>query len=145
MAAALSLHETISLRAPAWLARHTEARRVRILDVRPKALYLRGHVPGAVHAPARTMLFDRSGAVLSAGEVALAMSNLGVGDEHTVVFVDSDRSDDARAAARALARYGHFDVHVLDGGFARWVAEGRPLSLSPTEYPAASFTAKVSS
>ena len=145
MAAAVSLHENISVRAPAWLQRHTGARRVRILDVRPRALYQRGHVPGAVHAHARSILFDRRGAVLSAGEVALAMSNLGVGDEHTIILVDDGPSDDARAAARALARYGHYDVHVLDGGLGRWLAEGRPLSLTATEYPTASFTAKVTS
>jgi 3-mercaptopyruvate sulfurtransferase SseA len=141
--AALVSSETISLRAPAWLARSEHADHVRVLDVRPHALYARGHVPGAVHAPARTLLFDRRGALLSAGEVALAMSNLGVGDEHTIVLVDDARSEDARATARALARYGHYDVHVLDGGFNRWRAEGRPVSITPVAYPAASFTARV--
>jgi len=144
MAAALSQPSSISLRAPAWLARHERAKAIRILDVRPRALYLRGHIPGAAHAHARSLLFDERGAVVSAGEVALAMSNVGVGDDHTIILVDDSLQEDARATARALGRYGHFDVHVLDGGITRWVAEKRPLTAVPTEYPIASFTARVS-
>jgi thiosulfate/3-mercaptopyruvate sulfurtransferase len=93
----------------------------------------------------RAVLFDHHGNVVSAPELAIAMSTLGVGDDHTIVLVDDGPPDAALAAAWALAKYGHRDVHVLEGGFARWVGEGRPVSREVLRHPGASFTARVSS
>jgi 3-mercaptopyruvate sulfurtransferase SseA len=144
MAALTKPLDPFGTRAPAWIMRQLESRALRVVDVRAARSFARGHVPGAVHLDVRATLFDHRGAVVSVGEVALAMSTLGVGDEHTVVLVDDDaRGDVALAAARVLARYGHRDVHLLDGGFARWLAESRPVSRAATRYPAASFTARA--
>jgi 3-mercaptopyruvate sulfurtransferase SseA len=62
----------------------------------------------------------------------MAMSGLGVGDEHTIVLVDE-------------GRYGHADVHVLEGGFARWIGEGRAVSREIIRHSPASYTVKVPS
>jgi thiosulfate/3-mercaptopyruvate sulfurtransferase len=40
---------------------------------------------------------------------------------------------------------GHDRVAVLDGGFAKWLAEGRPTRSGPEARPPASFVAKVRS
>jgi len=109
------------------------------------AAYVQGHIPGAVALDVRAVLFDEAGDVVSAPELAIAMSGLGVGDTHTIVLVDAGRPDAAVAAAWALVRYGHQDVHVLEGGFARWVGEGRAVSREIVQHPPASFTAKVPS
>jgi thiosulfate/3-mercaptopyruvate sulfurtransferase len=111
----------------------------------PSAQYLSGHVPGAIALDVRAVLFDDDGEVVSGPELALAMSSLGVGDEHTVVLVDEGRPDAALAAAWALTRYGHRDVHVLEGGFTRWVGEGREVSRELVRHAPASYTAKVPS
>ena len=111
----------------------------------PSSAYVRGHLPGAIALDVRAQLFDDHGDVVSAPELALAMSGLGVSDDHTVVLVDDGRPDAALAAAWALARYGHKDVHVLEGGFTRWIAEGRAVSREIARLPPASFTARVSS
>lgn len=157
---------------PAWLEPRLGRPSLRILDVRadappdlqsgprlraagrasrerrrphrgPAAAYVEGHVPGAIPLDVRAVLFDASGEVVSAPELALAMSELGVGDGDTVVLVDEGRPETALAAARALARYGHRDVHVLEGGFARWLGEGRAVSRDVVRLPPASYTAKV--
>jgi 3-mercaptopyruvate sulfurtransferase SseA len=109
----------------------------------PSALYLAGHVPGAIALDVRALLFDDDGEVVSGPELALAMSSLGVGDGHTLVLVDEGRPDGALAAAWALTRYGHRDVHVLEGGFARWVGEGRAVSRDVVRHAPASYTARV--
>jgi thiosulfate/3-mercaptopyruvate sulfurtransferase len=111
----------------------------------PSSAYLSGHVPGAIALDVRAVLFDDAGDVVSAPELAMAMSGLGVGDGHTVVLVDDGRPESALAAAWALARYGHRDVHVLEGGFARWVGERRKVSREIVRFAPASFTAKVPS
>ena len=109
------------------------------------AAYLQGHVPGAVALDVRAVLFDEAGDVVSAPELAIAMSGLGVGDGHTIVIVDESRPEAALAAAWALAKYGHDDVHVLEGGFARWVGEGRAVSRAVVRHAPASFTARIAS
>ena len=141
---------------PSWLEARLTSSDLRILDVRadgqrapsrcgPSPAYMKSHVPGAVSLDVRAVLFDEIGDVVSAPEIAMAMSGLGVGDGHTIVLVDAFRADTAAAAVWALARYGHTDVHVLEGGFARWIAEGRVVSREITRHRPASFTAKVAS
>jgi thiosulfate/3-mercaptopyruvate sulfurtransferase len=116
---------------------------LRVLDVRGMKSFVRGHVPGSVALDVRGALFGPSGAMVSGPELALAMSSLGVGDEHTVVLVDHTPPDAALSAAWALRHYGHTDVHLLEGGFARWSADGRPTSREEVRLPPASFTAKL--
>lgn len=144
---------------PAWLTRHLREPSLRVLDLRTDAVatppparrqrarggvpgcFLRAHVPGAVPFEARA-LFEASGAVVSAPELALAMSSAGVGDEHTVVLVDDPPGAAALAVAWALERYGHAEVCILEGGFARWLAEKRPVTREVVRPPVASFTAR---
>lgn len=107
--------------------------------------FAEGHLPGALPFDVREKLFDDDGHVVSAPELAMTMSQLGVGDEHKIVLVDEGRPSDALAAAWVFDHYGHANVGVLVGGFARWVAEGRRVVRYVARYPAASFTAKVRS
>jgi len=140
---------TFSQQEPAWLERklgeEPSASRtwLRIVDVRPAADYARGHIPGAVNLDVFATLYDPDGSLVSAPELALLMSTLGVGDAHVVVFVDDAISSNAVAAARALSRYGHRDVHILAGGYARWLSEGGQVARGDVRYKPASFTARV--
>lgn len=130
---------------PAWLATRLEDTTLRVVDVRTTAAYVEGHVPGAVHLDMRNGLFDGDGALVSALELARVMSALGVGDEHTIVLVGDGPEIATTAAVRALVRYGHAAVHILEGGHRRWVGERRPVSKTRPDYGAKTFTAKFSS
>ena len=44
-----------------------------------------------------------------------------------VVIVSDDKLHNATLVSMAFARLGHGDFAVLDGGFGKWVAEGRPV------------------
>lgn len=153
--------EAVGAVPPAWVERRLGVPTLRILDVRTEVRssdesgtrlpstrkastpFLEGHIPGAVALDVRALLFDDDGEIVSGPELALAMSSIGVGDGHTLVLVDEARPTAALAAARALTRYGHRDVHVLEGGFARWVGEGRAVSRDVVRHPPASYTARV--
>jgi thiosulfate/3-mercaptopyruvate sulfurtransferase len=100
-------------------------------------------VPGALALDVIAELFDTYGQVVSAPELAMVMSALGVADGDTVVLVDHGRPELSPSAAFALRRYGHQDVHLLDGGMVRWQGEGRPVAFDVTSLPPASFTARV--
>ena len=103
--------------------------------------YARGHIPGAVFVDLDTELAGPPGAggrhpLPEASAFGAAMRRAGVRGGRTVVVYDAA---DSIAAARAwwLLRYfGHPDVRVLDGGFAAWVAAGRPMSIEvPVQAP----------
>lgn len=112
-----------------------------VLDLRwslagPSArqLYAAGHLPGAVMVDLDT---DLSAAPGSGGRHPLpdppalqhVLRRAGVRAGHPVVVYDQS---DGSIAARAwwLLRWaGHSQVSVLDGGFAAWCAEQRPVSI----------------
>lgn len=123
-----------------WLRAGTWSRAV----TAPEA-FARSHIPGSASFDVGRRLFDDSGAIVWAPELAVAMSELGVGDEHTIVLVDDRRPTAALVAAWALRRYSHSDALVLDGGFSRWLSEGRPVTREVVKHPYASFTARTAS
>lgn len=128
-----------------WLAERLDEPRLRILDVRARERFVEGHLPGAVLLDVRATLFDEEGSLVGALELARVMSSLGVGDEHTVVLVGDGPTLSTTAALRALVRYGHTAVAILEGGYTRWVADRRPVTRAITKPPRASFTARLAS
>ncbi len=105
--------------------------------------FRRAHIPGSVQLDVAGRLFDANGSVICAPELAMLMSQLGVGDEHTVVLVDDEPPQAALAAAWVLRRYGHDKTLLLAGGFSRWLAENRPVTAEVVRHPFASFTARA--
>lgn len=115
-----------------------------LLDVRwslggPPGLheYRRGHVAGARYVDLDIDLAAPPGPgrhPLPDVEVfGAAMRAVGVSSTRGVVVYDAG---DSMAAARAwwvLGYYGHPNVRVLDGGFAAWLAEGRPVTTDEPE------------
>jgi thiosulfate/3-mercaptopyruvate sulfurtransferase len=115
-----------------------------LLDVRwsltgppARELYEAGHLPGAVFVDLETELAGQPGAggrhpLPDPAALQQSMRRAGVRQGHPVVAYDTA---DGSVAARAwwLLRWaGHRQVAVLDGGYAAWQAEGRPIS---TEQP----------
>jgi thiosulfate/3-mercaptopyruvate sulfurtransferase len=99
-------------------------------------LYDAGHVPTAVFVDLDADLAGSPGAggrhpLPEPDDLQAALRRFGVRRDRPVVAYDSG---DGSIAARAwwLLRWaGHPEVAVLDGGFARWSAEGRPVSGEP--------------
>jgi thiosulfate/3-mercaptopyruvate sulfurtransferase len=144
-----------------WLAAHLSDPGVRIVDIRGKVLppgskprylakrgdYDEGHVPGAVFVDWTRDIVDGEDPIPSqiaaAGPFAAAMAQLGVADDTLVVAYDDYDHIFAGRLAWALRYYGHDAVRILDGGWSRWVAEGRPTTRDvPRPAAARPFTPK---
>ncbi|PZE91122.1 sulfurtransferase [Curtobacterium sp. MCBD17_008] len=110
----------------------------------------RGHVPGAVYAdlvdefssPETGLPFTRPGAE----RFEAAARALGVSRASTVVVYDDGIGEWSARLWWIFRSFGFRTVAVLDGGFAKWRDEGRPVrvgALSRTPRPAADDDAFV--
>jgi len=97
--------------------------------------YARGHIPGAVHAHLDRDLSDHSRnghgrhPLPDAEAFCSWLGTWSITPGHQIVVYDA--RDGSMAAARAwfmLKLLGHEYVAVLDGGFARWLELGLPVS-----------------
>lgn len=119
-------------------------------DAWGEADYVRGHVPGAVFAHldrdlsgARTGRNGRHPLPLR-DDVVRTLGRLGIGPGKAVVACDQESGMFASRLWWLLRWLGHDDVAVLDGGFARWKAEGRPVESGTRTATAATFVPRPS-
>ena len=97
-----------------------------------QAAYAQAHIPGAVYAHLdRDLSGPKTGAngrhPLPAPEALVrTLGQLGIGPGTQVVAYDQDSGMYASRLWWLLRWMGHERVAVLDGGYARWLAEQRP-------------------
>jgi thiosulfate/3-mercaptopyruvate sulfurtransferase len=99
------------------------------------------HIPGARFLDLAS-LFDPGSPVPYAfptpDQIAARLAGLGVGADDTIVIYDDSAIRTSARAWFVLTASGRGKVAILDGGLAKWRAEGRPLeSGTPAVTPAA--------
>ena len=126
-----------------WLASHLSDPTVRVVDSRSDQDYALGHIPGAVHLDGYTLNGLRTGSEMPEPEAFAHLAGaLGI-DEHTrVVVCDAGGPPTAGMVAWAFLYYGHSDTSLLDGGLAKWTAEGLPLSSDAPAHEPRTFAAR---
>jgi thiosulfate/3-mercaptopyruvate sulfurtransferase len=106
-----------------------------------RSLYDVGHIRGAVFADVTAELADRASGLRftmpAPARLAAAFGRLGVGPGAFVVLYCRDHNVFAARLWWMLRAIGFDEAAVLDGGFVRWVAEGRPLTTDVPHPPAA--------
>jgi thiosulfate/3-mercaptopyruvate sulfurtransferase len=94
--------------------------------------YLAGHIPGAVHASlSHDMAGPKTGTngrhpLPTIDALAATLGRLGIQPGTQVVTYDQDSGMYASRLWWMLRYAGHDAVAVLDGGWAKWLREGRP-------------------
>jgi thiosulfate/3-mercaptopyruvate sulfurtransferase len=125
------------LAEPDWLWEHRDDPHLRIIDCGDPAGYDRAHIPNAVRlvreedavevgSPQWLKDPDDQLHVLGAEGVATLAERLGISDDTTVVAYDDYNGSFATRLWWILTYYGHPEVKVLNGGWQRWLDEGRP-------------------
>ena len=149
-----------SLVSPSWLSDHLSEASVRIVDarfeIRPNSKgrlepvagrgdYHAAHVPGAVFVDLMGDLShsDAPLEILSPERFETLMSRMGIGNDTTVIVYDGGGGTWAARLWWALRYYGHDDVRLLDGGFARWSGEGHEVEAGDTTPARTSFRARA--
>ncbi len=126
-----------------WLEAHLKDPDLRILDASwfmpdtardAKAEYKAAHIPGARFFDIDEISDQRSGLPHMAPppeKFVSRMRAMGVGDGHQVVVYDGTGLFSAARVWWTFRLMGKTDVAVLDGGFPKWQAEGRPVEDMP--------------
>jgi len=144
-----------------WLAENLDYPDLRVVDIRgyvkkrdlgnarQEAEYLaardeyeEAHIPGAVYVDWTRDITDPDdpvpAQVAPPDRFAALMGSLGIGDGTHAVVYDHTGGQFATRLWWALTYYGHDRVSVLDGGWKKWTAEGRPTTAEvPIPEPAA--------
>ena len=128
-----------SLVTTEWLAKELGASDLRIVDASwhlpdsgrdAAAEYEAAHIPGAVFMDLRDLVDANSSlpnTLPQPEKFASRMQTLGLGDGSRIVLYDDSPVKSAARAWFMLRMFGAHDVAILDGGIAKWKAEGRPV------------------
>jgi thiosulfate/3-mercaptopyruvate sulfurtransferase len=128
----------------AWVAQHLDDPKVRIVESDEDVLlYESGHIPGAVtidwhteeQDPLTRDFIDRVG-------FERLMASRGIANDTAVVFYGDKNNWYATYTFWLFKLYGHQDCRIMDGGRAKWEAEGRALAGDVPSYPPTRYTAE---
>jgi thiosulfate/3-mercaptopyruvate sulfurtransferase len=138
-----------------WLADHLADPQVQVLDASWQmhgggrsalAEYLKSHIPGAgffdldrISDPASPYPHM----LPSAEDFARHMGRLGLAESNRIVVYDTGGLHAAARAYWMFKVFSHDDVRILDGGLAKWQAEGRPLEAGETDVSPGHFSARL--
>ncbi len=136
-----------------WLAGEVGASDLRIVDAswhlpdagrNAAAEYEAAHIPGAVFMNLGDLVDAAApidNTLPSAEKFASRMQSLGLGDGSRIVVYDDSALKSSARAWFMLKLFGAHAVGILDGGLARWKAEGRPLASGKENLRHRHFTA----
>ena len=135
-----------------WLAGELGASDLRVVDATyvdsatgrdPASEYEQGHIPGAVFlnlAELRDTDSDLPMMLPTPEKFASRMQSLGLGDGSRIVLYDNSPYRTSARAWWMLRTFGAHDVAILDGGLAKWKAEGRELTTGKEQLRHRHFT-----
>jgi thiosulfate/3-mercaptopyruvate sulfurtransferase len=127
-----------------WVAGHLNDPKVRIVESDEDVLlYERGHIPGAVKIDWHVDEQDQVRRdFINKQQFEQLVAGRGISNDTTVVFYGDKNNWYACYTFWLFRMYGHRDLRIMNGGRAKWEAEGRPLVREIPTYPAGSYTAR---
>ena len=128
------------------LATEMKQGRVRLIDAESAESYQRAHLPGAAHLPYLD-LEDyeenvKNGQPAFAQLAASKFAVLGLTPAADVVVYDSGDGRAASAVWYMLRFLGHEKLRILDGGFRKWLKEGRAVTQETPQLAKATYVPK---
>ena len=132
-----------SLVSTDWVAEHGGDANVCLIEVDvDTAAYDQGHIAGAVGWNWQSQLQQSVRRdVVSKAEMEELLGNAGVSSDTTVVLYGDNNNWFAAWAFWQIKYYGHNSVQLMNGGRAKWLAEGRSLTTDVPSPAATTYTA----
>ena len=126
-----------------WVAEHLGDPKIRLIESNEDILlYDTGHIPGAVKIDWHADLNDPTVRdYVSKEQFETLLRTNGIGADTQVVFYGDKNNWWATYAFWVFKLFGFANAKVMDGGRAKWIAEGRAVTREVPSYPASDFTA----
>jgi len=128
-----------------WVAEHGSDDNVRLVEVDvDTSSYEQGHIEGAVGWNWQSQLQETvSRNLVSKEGMESLLGSAGIDNNTTVILYGDNNNWFAAWAFWQMKYYGHDDVKLMNGGRAKWEAEGKPLSIAAANPGSKSYTAKA--
>ena len=128
-----------------WVSEHGSDANVRLVEVDvDTAAYDAGHIAGAVGWNWKSELQQTlSRDLVSKEGMEQLLGSAGIGNGTTVVLYGDNNNWFAAWAFWQMKYYGHDDVKLMNGGRAKWEAEGKPLTTDAANHGSKPYTAKA--
>ena len=132
-----------SLVSTEWVAEHGGDDGVRLVEVDvDTSAYDQGHIEGAVGWDWTEQLQDTlSRDIISKSGMEELLGGSGIGNDTTVILYGDNNNWFAAWAFWQMRLYGHESVKLMDGGRAKWEAEGRPLTTDAVSHESVRYIA----
>lgn len=147
-----------------WLATYLNTPNLVVLDIRSSDLYNAGHIPGAINVPEASWYANPPFSdafpwmeMPPTQQLFSLIGNAGITRDSLVVVVGSTSGPlspiplalyataGITRVAITLLYAGIANVAILDGGYDKWVMEGRPTSTAPVTPTPTTYTGVVKS
>jgi len=133
-----------------WLDTNIDGPKLVIIDIRDSEDYAAGHIPNAIHVPSTSFIVTRNEFLHELPEVEDLFNTIGSAgiksDSRVVVINKADNpfalADTAKVACTLLYA-GIENVAILNGGYDKWVREGKPVSDVDVKPEAIEYRAKL--
>ncbi|MGD9712326.1 MAG: sulfurtransferase [Thermomicrobiales bacterium] len=127
-----------------WLASHLGETGYRLVEVDVDTTsYADAHIPGAVGWNWTTQLQQSVNRdIPTQAEWEALLSSSGISNDTKVILYGDNHNWFAAFAYWLFKMYGHGHVQMLNGGRAKWIAEGRETTTDVPSYETTAYTAK---
>lgn len=144
-----------------WLAAHLDDANLRLIDIRGHVIpaseppphyfnhhadYLQSHIPGALFVDWVHEITDpespHHAQIARPERYTAVMRRLGINNDTFVIAYDDAQGMFAARIWWSLNYYGHEKVAILDGGWIKWTAEGRPTTAEVPQVRPGNFQAR---
>ncbi len=124
-----------------WVADNLKDPKIRLVEVDvDTAAYGEGHIPGAVGWNWKSDLeetLERD--IAHQATLDKLLSRSGIANDTTVILYGDNNNWFSTYAFWLLKYYGHADARLMNGGRAKWIAEGRPMTKETPKHPAMTY------
>ncbi|MEK7200144.1 MAG: sulfurtransferase [Bacteroidota bacterium] len=115
-----------------WLSMHLDDEDIRIVDLRHREEYDKGHIKNSVHLNYTDITGDDTvKRTFPPENSAVILGNLGIDRDTIVIAYDDDSGHYAARLFWILEYLGHKKARILNGGFRKWIKEKRELTTHP--------------
>ncbi len=113
-----------------WLAENLDRGDLVVIDLRGQSEYSTQHIPGSLRLDIESLRGNVNGVgsvLLPVDVLAGTFSLMGIEPRNMIVWVAGPKFHDTTLGVMACERLGQPRYVILDGGFDKWVSEGRPV------------------